>query len=119
MCSDEVHPIFIFIFFVYLKGLLIFLVEITGKAEMGNHPSQKIPISPMPHSLSTRNGFSDLRMDSPFKTTKWDIKGSDFAVFLNKAKEKSDSAMAADTSLLFKAITRSPCQDTGRIFSMP
>ncbi|WMV20592.1 hypothetical protein MTR67_013977 [Solanum verrucosum] len=83
---------------------------------MGNHPSQKIPISLMPHSSSTRNGFSDPRMDSPFKTTKWYIKGSDFVVFLNKAKEKSDSAMAADTSLQLKALTRSPCQDTCRSF---
>ncbi|KAH0686794.1 hypothetical protein KY284_017347 [Solanum tuberosum] len=70
----------------------------------------------MPHSSSqTRNGFSDPRMDSPFKTMKWD-KRLRFAVFLNKAKEKSDAAMAADTSLLFKALTGSPCQDTGRIF---
>ncbi|TMW99596.1 hypothetical protein EJD97_002302, partial [Solanum chilense] len=84
---------------------------------MGNHPSQKIPISQMPHSSSqTRNGFSNPRMESPFKTKKWDIKGSDFAVFLNKAKEKSDAAMAADTSLLFKALTGSPCQDTCRSF---
>ncbi|WMV20590.1 hypothetical protein MTR67_013975 [Solanum verrucosum] len=55
-------------------------------------------------------------MDSTFKTTKWVIKSSDFAVFLNKAKEKSDAAMAADTSLLLKDLTGSPCQDTGRVF---
>jgi hypothetical protein len=47
---DEVFSICFL--FVYYKGLLVFLVisgEITGKAEMGNHPSQKIPNSLMPH----------------------------------------------------------------------
>ncbi|WMV36324.1 hypothetical protein MTR67_029709 [Solanum verrucosum] len=38
-------------------------------------------------------------------------------LYLNKAKEKIDAAMAADISLLFKAVTWSPCQDTGRRFS--
>jgi hypothetical protein len=41
--------------------------------------------------------------------------GSDLLYF-NKAKEKSNAAMAADTSLLYKSRTGSPCQDTGRIF---
>ena len=34
---------------------------------------------------------------------------------MNMQREK-DNAMAADTSLLFKALTGSPCHDTGRIF---
>uniref|UniRef100_A0A0V0IJY9 Putative ovule protein n=1 Tax=Solanum chacoense TaxID=4108 RepID=A0A0V0IJY9_SOLCH len=41
------------IFFVYIKGLLVFLVingEITGIAERGNCPLQEIPISLIPHS---------------------------------------------------------------------
>ena len=44
------------------------------------------------------------------------MEGSDFAVILNKAKKKSGAAMAADTSLLFKALTGLPCQDTCRGF---
>lgn len=47
---------FSFFFFSFLfisKGCWFFSVingEITGKAEMGNHPLLKIPISPTPHS---------------------------------------------------------------------